>query len=77
MTLEIISPDQVIFSGEVVSVQLPGADGYFEILSGHAPIISTLNKGKIRIILENGERQVFNTNKGFAEVLNNKITVLV
>jgi len=77
MNLEIISPDKVIFSGDVVSVQLPGTDGYFEVLNDHAPIISSLKQGKIRILLENGEKQIFETNKGFAEVLNNKITVLV
>ncbi|HPD65594.1 MAG TPA: ATP synthase F1 subunit epsilon [Bacteroidia bacterium] len=76
MKLEIISPDQVIFEGEVVSVQLPGTSGYFEVLNDHAPIISSLKEGKIRIILPNGDRQVFKITKGFVEVIGNKVTVL-
>jgi len=77
MKLEIISPDKVVFTGEVNSVQLPGTDGYFEILNDHAPIISSLKKGNIRVILKNGNTEIFKAEKGFVEVINNKITVLV
>ena len=47
MFLEIITPDKNIFEGEVKLVQVPGSKGTFEILKNHAPIISTLEKGKI------------------------------
>lgn len=77
MKLEIITPDSIIFEGEVVSVQLPGTSGYFEVLNDHAPIVSSLKEGKIRIILPNGDKQVFKSSKGFVEVINNKITVLL
>ena len=50
MILEIITPEKQVFSGEVTSVQFPGINGGFEILNNHAPIISTLGKGEIRII---------------------------
>ncbi len=49
MKLEIISPDKSVFTGEVSLVQLPGIDGSFEILNNHAPLISVLKKGKIKI----------------------------
>ncbi|MFC2114369.1 ATP synthase F1 subunit epsilon [Bacteroidota bacterium] len=77
MYLEIISPDKVLFAGNVISVRLPGEDGYFELLQDHAPLISLLKEGEIRIIRENGNKEVLQTKKGFAEVTDNTITVLV
>ena len=47
LTLKIVSPERVVFTGEVDSVLVPGAMGSFEILTGHAPIISTLEEGKV------------------------------
>jgi len=49
MNLEITTPDKTIFEGEVSLVQLPGIDGSFELLNNHAPMISALKKGKIKI----------------------------
>ncbi|MBL6964192.1 MAG: ATP synthase F1 subunit epsilon [Bacteroidetes bacterium] len=77
MLLEIISPEKVIYSAEIQSVRLPGRDGYFEVLKDHAPTISLLNEGEIKVVDQSGSIQVFKTNKGFVEVLNNTITVLV
>ncbi|MBT4340391.1 MAG: ATP synthase F1 subunit epsilon [Bacteroidetes bacterium] len=77
MLLEIISPDKVIYTGEVRSVRLPGKDGYFEILKDHAPLISLLQAGEIKVVDQNGSTETFNTNKGFVEVVDNTITVLV
>ncbi len=51
MQLEIITPDKKIFKGEVDAVQLPGLDGSFQVLKGHAPIISALAKGTVKINL--------------------------
>jgi F-type H+-transporting ATPase subunit epsilon len=51
MRLEIITPEQEIFKGEVEAVQLPGLDGSFQVLSGHAPIISGLSSGWVKIDL--------------------------
>ena len=75
MLLEIISPDKVIYTGEVQSVRLPGKDGYFEILKDHAPLISLLQAGEIKVVDQNGSTETFNTNKGFVEVVDNKYTV--
>ena len=77
MFLEIISPQQTIFSGEVTEVFLPGKEGNFEILNDHAPIISLLQKGEIKVTKTDGSRETFQTEHGFVEVLDNKITVLV
>ncbi len=77
MFLEIITPDKKVFTGEVSLVQLPGSKGAFEILKNHAPIISTLTKGTIKIVLEDGSEKLFNTDGGVIENKGNKIIVLV
>ena len=52
MQLEIITPESKVFSGEVEAVQLPGLDGLFQVLKGHAPIISALTKGTVKVDLK-------------------------
>lgn len=74
MTLKIITPEQIIFSGEVRSVTMPGVDGYFSILKNHAPMISVLTKGCLRYRLD-GPDQEIEVVSGFAEVNNNVVTV--
>lgn len=77
MLLEIITPDRRIYSGQVKLVQLPGTKGSFEILKNHAPIISTLEKGKIKVIEESGQTLYFEIEGGVIENKDNKIIVLV
>ncbi len=77
MFLEIITPDKKVFEGEVKLVQLPGSKGGFEILKNHAPIISTLEKGTIKVIEENGKESFFEVDGGVIENKANKIIVLV
>lgn len=77
MNLTILSPEREIFSGAVQSVKVPGADGSFEMLENHAPIVSSLTKGEVRIIKANGEKQTFAVNGGFVEMLNNEVSLLV
>lgn len=76
MLLEIIAPDQKLYSGEVDLVQVPGSKGSFEILKNHAPIISTLEEGQIKIVDTEGGTRFFEVNGGVIEVKNNKIIVL-
>lgn len=76
MQLEIITPENKLFEGSVSSVQLPGVEGKFEILNDHAPIISTLTKGNIRVIHTNNKTELFKINSGVVEMQNNKIIVL-
>ena len=73
MKVEVISPNKRIFEGESQIVTLPGTKGSFQVLDNHAPLISTLSKGKLGI----GNDKTFNISGGVAEVLGNKITVLV
>ena len=76
MHLEITTPDKEIFSGEVKLIQLPGIDGSFEILQNHAPLISILKKGKVRIVNTEDQEEKFDINGGVIEVLKNKVLVL-
>jgi F-type H+-transporting ATPase subunit epsilon len=56
MKLEVITPEKKMFEGEVEAVRFPGIDGSFQVLKGHAPIISSLKKGKIKVDLSNGDK---------------------
>jgi F-type H+-transporting ATPase subunit epsilon len=76
MNIEIITPDATVFSGKAKLAQFPGIDGSFEILKNHAPMISVLKKGKIKIQDENNQLQFFEVKGGVVEVLENKILVL-
>lgn len=76
MFLEIITPDKKLFSGDVKSVVLPGADGKFGAMNNHASMISSLKKGKIKVVDAKSETQYFDINGGVAEVHKNKIIVL-
>ena len=77
MHLEIITPDKKVFEGEVKLVQLPGSKGGFEILTNHAPIISTLEKGTVKVMDSNDKEHLFEVNGGVIENKSNKIIVLV
>jgi F-type H+-transporting ATPase subunit epsilon len=77
MTLEILTPEKKIFSGEVYGVQLPGIGGSFEVLEKHAPLVSALKAGKLKILRDKTSTTLYNIQSGFVEVINNKATVLV
>ena len=76
MKIEIITPDKTLFEGTVELVQLPGIDGSFEILNNHAPLISVLGKGKIKVKINSDQTEFFEVNGGVIEVLKNKILIL-
>ena len=76
MLLEIITPEKKVYEGDVKSVLLPGTNGKFEILNNHAPIISTLTAGQVRIINNNDKKELFDINGGVIEMQNNKIIIL-
>ena len=76
MYLEIITPIKKLFSGEVSLVQVPGKKGSFEILNNHAPIISTLEKGAIKVKSEEGKITNFEIQGGVIEAKANNIVVL-
>lgn len=75
MYLEIITPDKKVFAGECSSVHVPGIDGQLQFLSNHAPLITTLGKGKLKIKAAEGDSQ-YEISGGVVEVLKNKVIVL-
>jgi F-type H+-transporting ATPase subunit epsilon len=77
MKLNIITPDNVLYSGDNVHlVQLPGIDGSFEIMNHHAPLISVLRKGQIKVEVKGDAPQFFDVNGGVIEVLENHVLIL-
>jgi F-type H+-transporting ATPase subunit epsilon len=77
MNLVVLTPEKEIYNGTIKSVKVPGSNGQFEILAGHASIVSSLMGGEVRIIGESGEKQTMTIEKGFVEVLNNEVALLV
>ncbi|MEM9339208.1 MAG: ATP synthase F1 subunit epsilon [Bacteroidota bacterium] len=81
MFLEIVTPDEKVFEGEVISAIFPGSDGSFQVLTGHAPIVSTLGTGDIKYVQKEKNKKEKETSilveGGVVEVLNNKVNVLV
>jgi F-type H+-transporting ATPase subunit epsilon len=76
MNLEIITPAENLYKGEVRLVKVPGIKSPFTVLRNHAPIISVLEKGTIKIISEENESSSFEISGGIIEVNRNKIMVL-
>jgi F-type H+-transporting ATPase subunit epsilon len=77
MNLEILTPQQNIFSGEAKLVKVPGSNGSFEILKNHAAIISTLTNGELKVITESDETLRYKTSGGVVEVKNNQVVILL
>lgn len=76
LRLRIIAPDRLVYEGEVEFVTLPGTVGSFTVLDNHAPIISSLETGKITYKDANGNADI-TVRSGFAEVQNNVLSVCV
>jgi len=77
MQLELLTPSGNVFSGDVKLVKLPGSSGSFEVLNNHAPIISALTDGELKIETETGETLRYATSGGVVEVKDNQIMILV
>jgi F-type H+-transporting ATPase subunit epsilon len=76
MKLSIVSPEETLYEGEVKSVKMQGIDGKFQVLNNHAPLISALSKGEIKIEEESGEQKTFEINSGLVELSKNEIQIL-
>ena len=75
-TLKVVTPTEVFFEGQAVSVMAPGALGYLGILQNHAPLVTTVSKGNLTFRDPDGKTQTFKVDGGFLEVLNNRVLVL-
>ena len=77
MNITILTPDQEVFEGKINSVKVPGVSGQFEVLENHAPIVSALEKGAVRVVQADGKTLTFQIERGFIEVLDNNVSLLV
>ena len=75
MTVEILTPDVVLYEGDATYLGLPGSDGSLGIMNNHAALVTTLREGEVVVKNDNNE-QVFAVKGGTVEVLNNHVTVL-
>ncbi len=75
MQVDILTPDQSLYSGEASIVTIPGISGSFQIKNNHAPIISAMAKGNVVVDGSEGKKE-FAVNGGIVEVLKNKIVIL-
>jgi len=75
MNVEILSPDKQIFKGEADALQVPGLDGLLGILKNHAPLISALASGKVKVT-SGGQDSFYEIKGGVIEVFKNKVIIL-
>ena len=72
MNISVLTPDKEVFLGSVTSVKVPGTMGQFQVLKGHAPIVSSLEAGQVTLLTAEGEHKVFNEEKGSIESISDK-----
>lgn len=77
LNIDIITPQRTVFSGEANSVNVPGSKSPFEVLVNHAPIVSSLDIGIIKVSTSDNKLLQFATDTGFIEVNNNKVSIIV
>ncbi|KIO44041.1 MULTISPECIES: ATP synthase F1 subunit epsilon [Porphyromonadaceae] len=76
MKLKIISPEKVVYKGEVERVSLPGSLGFFTVLKDHAPLVSSLVEGKIVYLEAEGEKEM-EIESGVVEVRDNEVIICI
>jgi F-type H+-transporting ATPase subunit epsilon len=76
LTLEIVTPEQMAFRGVVEEVTIPGTEGEFGVLKGHAPLLSSVDHGELSFIRDH-QKTRYAVHTGYAEVSSSKVTVLV
>ena len=75
--LEIVAPERVVYNDDATSVSAPGVEGGFQVLFNHAPMVSTLDVGQIKVRTTTGSEILFAAGGGFLEVRDNSVVVLV
>ncbi len=76
MIIDIVTPDQNIFSGEILAAVFPGSDGSFGVQDNHAAMVATLKAGSIKLTDAQNQEQTFEVKGGVVEINHNKIIVL-
>ena len=76
MELHILTPGKTVFEGPISSVTVPGSGGEFEVLAGHAAIVSSLSSGTIKVVADDATHE-YKTDGGVIEVLNDAVSILL
>ncbi len=74
--LEIVTPHKIIYSADVTSFSAPGVVGGFQVLRSHAPLLSAIGIGEVKLVDTGGNEQRYATSGGFVEVRDNKVVLL-
>ena len=74
--IEVITPSKQAFSGQAMSITIPGTVGNFQVLHNHAPLLSSFEIGKVKIVEHDNNTLLFSTGGGTVEVLNNNVLLL-
>lgn len=77
LDVEILTPQKVIYSGKAISVSVPGSLSPFQVLYNHAPIVSSLDFGIVKIVNQDNSKIFFAIQEGFTEVRSNRVSILV
>lgn len=75
MFVELISPEKVYYSGECIMVRVPGKKGSFSVLDNHAPLISSLEGGEVKITIADNNVLLFDVDSGYIEVKGNRVSI--
>lgn len=75
--IQIVSPKETVYEGELLYAVFPGYSGEFAVYPAHAPIISALTAGVIKCVIAEGKEETLPVNGGFVEVNNDRITVCI
>lgn len=75
--LQVLTPEQIIFDGEVIALIAPGEQGYLGVLTNHAPLITSLKSGALIITDKDNQKSYYHVSTGFLEVSHNKASIIV
>ncbi|MFI4936162.1 MAG: ATP synthase F1 subunit epsilon [Caulobacterales bacterium] len=75
LRFSLVSPERELFSGEVDQVDAPGSEGDFGVLAGHAPFMTTLKEGRVKVF-NDGQTRAYDVRGGFADVTPEGLTIL-
>jgi len=76
VTCSVVTPEQAVFEDDVTYANIPAHDGQMGFMAGRAPIVTQLGAGLLELTLANGQKQKYNLEGGFAQMVDNKLTLL-
>lgn len=75
--LQVLTPEQIFFDDDIISLIAPGKQGYLGVLTNHAPLLTSLKTGILIITDKNNKKSYYNISTGFLEVSHNKASIII